>query len=248
MKKHSKLNGRIAKFLILVLTVTTVFFGIPPETVRAASPTDILYKLPDSKPGDLVVNWYSARRYIPGQEPKEGLANIAGTYLRWMENLVWPPVNRDDSDAALQNYDTSVFLQKDKKSDLTFDMTKWQPDHEYWITWQDPEYNFETNFKSLYNWTWCEVNGFIKIPDKGYLGYVKIKPVRSDVTCDLNIRFNGNIRGGEFVPFHLRIKCPEPDQSNLNKPFSVVFQYDYYLVDSIIKRISRRKTFIISWN
>lgn len=116
-------------------------------------------------------------------------------------------------------------------------MTRWQPDPEY--------YNDNTGpleGQPTYNWNWCEVDGFIKLPDydnsdlqyflgqiaEYYDGYSSagIDPLqRSDVHCDLPILSNARLYPGVFVPFRLRISCYEPDQSKLNSGFSLVSNY-----------------------
>ncbi len=229
--------------LILSIFMTmTVLYAIPPGTTAQAADASILSQLPESTPGNFTVTWYSAKRYIPGREP--GAGNPGGSYYHTHIGASNSgPVDKDKSDAALQNWDTSVVLKQEVIPDLTLDMTRWQPDSQYWTTRQNLMQD------SLYNWNWCEVDGFIRLPYNKkhlYLGVLRVSTdslLRSDVTCDLVIPDNGSLSSGDLVPFRLRIKCYEPDQSKLNTRFSIVFaadcwQHTDYLGNRTYDRIS----------
>ena len=211
--------------LILSVFITmTVLCAIPPgDTVRAAEPGPWLpgidlSKLPESTPGNFTVTWYSAKRYIPGQDP--GTANPGGRF--YATHIGVPdsgPVDKDKSDAALQSWDTSVPLKTDTIPDLTFDMKNWQPDAEYQDMSEEPKYN----------WNWCEVDGFIKVDSVRSDASIFFDPFfkgRSDITFDLKINPDNGYRdktafaNAQFLPFRLRIKCYEPDKSILNPTFS----------------------------
>jgi len=213
-------------FIVSILSTMAFLFGILPCTAQAFNLTNT--PLPESTPGNFAVTWYSCRRYFPGQEP--GAAHAGEIF----NNLLYSPVDKDKSDAALQSWDTSNCTGQGHMSDLTFDMKNWQPDTQYW-----------SNFKSEYNWNWCEVDGFIKLPDDlhmddyekenndYYMYSVSADPQRSDVACDLQIAGNGSLPSGVFVPFRLRIQCHEPDQNNLKTGFSIVFNYGANLNGSL---------------
>ncbi|MEN6326344.1 MAG: PKD domain-containing protein [Syntrophomonas sp.] len=225
MNRLYKTTLLITLFIVSVFLPITLLF----ETAQANVFTNSINKLPDSSPGNFKVTWYSCKKYFPGQEP--GTPHAGEIF----NNLVWPAVDKDKSDAALQSWDTSNCTGQGHMSDLTFDMKNWQPDPQYWITWQDlmKEGNtlpYDTMFKSLYNWNWCEVEGYIKlstIPSLyGYGDYIGISIVplqRSDVKYDLVIDSNGTLPDKDmFVPFRLRISCNKPDQSQLNSKFTTV--------------------------
>ena len=202
-----------AKRFLSAILCTLLMLTLLPVTAQAASLADLLNKLPESQPGNFTVRWYSAKRYLhkPGSGPTFDFTSGS--------------VDKNASDAALQSWGTSVPLGQEQIPDLTFDMTKWQPDPEYQTFYigQTPG--------PKYNWNWCEVEGFIKLPDLYYIKWspVGIDPLQhSDVTFDLEIPDNGrNLSPGTFVPFRLHIKCYEPDQSKLNAPLSIAFNYTW---------------------
>ncbi len=230
MKRRPSVISRLDKTkTLLALFTVSIFLTVASLSVilpgrSQAAPLDSLFQLPESTPGNFTVTWYSAKRYIPGQGP----GTTAGHIFTKMQS----PVDKARSDAALQSYNKSVLLKSTDIPDLTFNMDWWQPDTEYW----GGLFDFSG---SKYNWNWAEVEGFIKVPD-----YVPpdINPVlmstesitiginplqRSDVTYDLEIDSNGHLKGGDIVPFRLRIKCYEPDQSKLNTGFSISFYYQF---------------------
>ncbi len=240
MKNISKTS---ALLILSIFMTMTILCAIPPDTtVRAAEPGPWLpgidlSKLPESTPGNFTVTWYSCKRYVPGQEP--GAAHAGEVFT----NLLHGAVDKDRSDAALGSYDTSVCLKQEVIPTLTFDMTRWQPDGEYYEFFNPEERS------PRYNWTWCEVDGFIRLPYNGRHLYSRVLRIstdsllRSDVTSDLVIPGNGSFSSGDLVPFRLRIKCYEPDQSKLNTRFSIVFaadcwQHTDYLGNRTYKRIS----------
>jgi len=219
MKMKAKQFSGLMLCLCIALTLL-------PVTTRAAGPADLLLKLPESKPGNFAVKWYSCKRYRPGFEPGHG-----ATPGLVFDTMISGPVNKEASDAALGRYDASIVLgQQGMMRDLTFDMTRWQQDKEYY----DRRHTLDNT--SLYNWNWCEVEGFIRVPrvynaweSLGcyYLYSIDVAPLeRNDVSCKLEIpgiRFITEER--EIVPFRLRVKCyePDPDQIKPNTRFSIAF-------------------------
>ncbi|MGD0622749.1 MAG: hypothetical protein ABSA82_09865 [Thermacetogeniaceae bacterium] len=136
LEKTTSLPG----LLILSIFLTAAFLlGVAPGTAQAAAPS-ILTQLPASTPGNFTVTWYTGKRYFPGQAPGSPHAGEIFT------NLFFGPVDKDASDAALQSWDTSVCLGQEHIPDLTFDMTRWQPDPEYYNDNTGPLASISTGF------------------------------------------------------------------------------------------------------
>lgn len=67
----SNVKMKAKQFLGLMLCLC-IALTLLPVTAQAAGPADLLLKLPESKPGNFAVKWYSCKRYRPGFEPGHG--------------------------------------------------------------------------------------------------------------------------------------------------------------------------------
>jgi 3-polyprenyl-4-hydroxybenzoate decarboxylase len=70
MKGCIRQRRLLAHLLIIMLTVTTAVFGVPPVPASAVAPqnvSDLFDQSKNSIPGELTITWYDAKRYEHGR-------------------------------------------------------------------------------------------------------------------------------------------------------------------------------------
>ncbi len=227
------------RFLSMILCIL-LMLTLLPMTTQAASPTDILRKLPESTPGGLTITWYSAIRSstpaIPHHSTSSRFAahlDIAGfkdyvDYQVMIDNLI-----KAKTQEAYNNFDRSVCLGSKIMSAGSWDADQWVSAD------NSPQ---TSAVRDCY--VWGEVSGYIKMPRTGVIMINPSKKYNFDYVLSIFGMDIGNwgtslsMKGipvarladrdgntihekDEFIPFAFRVGKMQTDYNNPNEAFSL---------------------------
>ncbi|MDD3023242.1 MAG: Ig-like domain-containing protein, partial [Syntrophomonadaceae bacterium] len=227
-----------AKRLLSVILCILLNLTLLPMTTQAVSPRDLL-KLPESTPGGLTINWYSAiRSYTPTTPIRSNSSrfamqlDIAGfkTYVDYQ--VMIDNLSKEKTLEAYNNFDRSVCLGSETLFADSLDADKWVSAD------NSPQ---TSDVRDCY--VWGEVSGYIKMPRTGLIVVNPSKKYNVDYAVNIfgmNIGRWGTSLGmeipvailadrdgntihekDEFIPFTFRVGKMQTDSNNSNEAFSL---------------------------